>query len=158
MKDSKHSKNINYFDDKKVTQELLKEIEERKEGKRKNPSDFIIKEFFRTFERIMTKHSYKNYSEGWKQDFFSRANFLFVKHWWKFNPKKQQKNYYQREGKKIYKDEKDLLGAHNWFTLLIITAIHDIIRFKKKRKKAEDKMIFLSDKSLKEEVNHHHIF
>ena len=145
----KRNTDRDYINDKELTDELLKEIEEFKEGKRKGASEYLGEAFLKTFNKIMTKHSYRNYSEDWRQDFLSKASYLFARHWYKFNPTKQQKNYFQKDGKKYLKEEKDWLGAHNWFTLFCVTAIHDIIREKKKEKENLENLKSLSDEKFR---------
>jgi len=142
-----------YIDDKKLTATLLKEIEEYKQGKRKGASEELGEAFLKIFNKIMTKQSYRNYSDDWKNDFLSKASYLFARHWHKFNPYKQQKNYFQRNNKKYLKDEKDFEGALNWFSLFCFTAIHDIIRERKKEKEEKENMCSLYDRELKRQLN-----
>jgi len=142
-----------YIDDLKLTKQLLKEIEEYKQGKRKGASEELGKVFLTTFNKIMTKSSYRNYSDDWKNDFLSKASYLFARHWYKFDPLKQQKNYYQKNGKKYLKPKEEWRGAHNWLTLFCTTAIHDIIRERKKEKEEQENLVSLYEKEFQKQLN-----
>jgi hypothetical protein len=144
------NKSRDYVNDKELTDLLLKEIEERKQGLRKGPSNELAEKFLLILDKILTSYKYKNYTDLWKDEFKSFAIYLFAAHWYKFKPERAQKNYYTRNGEKILKDEKDFEGAVGYFTLLVTTAIHDTIR---KLKAEREKIHFLEDE-LKEELKH----
>ena len=121
-----------YIDDLELTKQLIKEKEEFQQGKIKKPSENLAKKFLLVLNKVLTSSKYSGYTLDWKNDFKSKAHELFVKHWYKFNPERIQKNFYQKDNKKILKKEEDYKGAHGWFTLLITTAIHDEIKRHKK--------------------------
>lgn len=146
---------MNYFDDLKMTKLLMKEIEERKQGKRKGPSDELGKAFLQVLEHTLTSRKYRNYTDDWKDEFRGLAIEKFLKHWYKFNPERIQKNYYQREGKKYLKDKSEWKGAHTFFTQMVISSIHDIInKFKKYHGRIED-IAESYDRMLEQEINNH---
>jgi len=130
---------MEYFNDIEMTKLLIKESKERLEGKRKNPSDKITKAFLDILEHTLTSRKYSGYTPEWKDEFRGLAHEKFVKHWYKFDPKRAQKNYYQKNNEKFLKDEKEWGGAHGYFTTIVISSIHDVIRkFKKERQDREE--------------------
>jgi len=131
--DKNKDKNF-YMDDLELTKMLLEEQKEFLEGKRKSASNDLAKKFITVLEHYLTKHNVSGYSKNYKDEFRSKAYILFVKHWFKFDPKKARLNYYQKDGELYYKEEEELKGGFGWFSLFSSTAsIDEIKRLKKIR-------------------------
>ena len=144
---------MEYFNDLEVTKQLLREIEERKKGIRKNPSDDLIRIFYDILYRIMDSKKFRNYTEDWKDEFVSQSIEKFLRNWYKFNPLKIRKNYYQRNNKLFLKDKNEWKGAHTFFSTIIHSSFFDIIRKFKKYEEFQKEMIKSYDVLLEQEVS-----
>jgi len=123
-----------YFDDVKVTELLIKEIEEYKQGKRKSPSNELTQYYLDVVNNILKSSKYTFYTEDWKEEFLSYASYKFVRYWHTFKVNKSKSNF--KNGKL---KTKNLKGAYNFFTSLAISAIHYVIRnFNTERKNKEE--------------------
>jgi hypothetical protein len=129
---------IDYIDDKELTKKLLLEIENYKSGKQKTASNDLAVCSLRILERILSRRNFKNYTDDYKDEFRSKAHFLFAKYWHRYEPEKVRKNFYVKDGIKYLKDKSEWQGAFSWFTLLSWTACTDEIKrlnkLKEKRK------------------------
>jgi hypothetical protein len=140
-----------YFDDIKITKLLIKEAKEKLEGKRKQPSDEITQSFIDILEHSLSSRKYSGYSPEWKDEFRGLAYEKFVKHWFKFKPDRAQKNYFQRNNEKILKEKEEWGGAHGYFTTIVISSIHDIIRKFKKEKENRENLVVSYNKLWEQE-------
>jgi len=140
---------MNYIDDKELTKLLMKEIQERKDGKRKGPSNELTEKFLLIYNKILTRNNFSGYTNAWKNEFYDKATMKFMRNWYKFNPKKIQANY--KKGQYIG----PVKGAHTFFTTIVFSSIFDVIRKNKKMEKMLDKIKSLYDDELKRELNQH---
>lgn len=143
--------NSDYIDDLVLTKLLLKEIKEFKNGERKSASNELASHFLLILARIMKRGNFKGYSPEYKDEFRSKAQILFVKHWHKFKPKSIQKNWYTKNKVKYFKDESEWKGAFTWFSLMSWTGCTDEI---KRLNKISEKRKKLIEEENKELVNY----
>jgi len=172
------SKKVNYINDLELTTKLLKESKEYKDYalfkennpggeykyvKREAPSDELCLNFLKIYEGITRKPNFSGYSDDYKEEFFSKAQYLFIRHWFKFDPLKVRKNYVVNPNSKLksvndievkkskngvklkekidageltLKPEEAFEGGFSWFTMLCATACVDsITMFKNRREK-----------------------
>lgn len=134
--DTKEGDNF-YCDDYALTALLLKEQEEFRNGERTSASDEIGTYFLTIREHVLTKRNFSGYSQNYKDEFRSKANELFAKHWHKFDPIRARKNYTQKDGELFLKEDKtEWRGGFGWFSLFCRTAaIDEIKRLNKIRQK-----------------------
>lgn len=149
-KQTKNGEENFYCDDYALTALILKEQDEFRAGERKSASNELAEEFLKIREHVLTKRNFSGYSKNYKDEFRSKANELFVKHWHKFDPLRSRKNYTQRDGELYLKDDvNEYRGAFGWFSLFCTTAaIDEIKRFKNIREKTQ-KIIDESNADLK---------
>ncbi len=128
-----------YCDDYDLTALILKEQAEFRAGERKSGSNELGAEFLKIREHVLTLRNFSGYSRNYKDEFRSKANELFAKHWHKFDPARARLNFTQRNGELFYKEDvTELRGAFGWFSLFCKTAaIDEIKRFKNIREKQQ---------------------
>ena len=136
----KTKKDTFYIDDYRLTKDLFREQKEFKEGKRKQASNELAKDFIMILEHVLTKHNFSGYTKNYKDEFRSKAYELFVKHWHKFDHLKARLNYYQKDGELYLKEDIDeMRGGFGWFSLFSKTgAVDEIKKFKKYREKMQE--------------------
>lgn len=118
-----------YCDDYALTALLLKEQAEYIAGTRTQASNEIGTYFLQIREHVLKKRNFSGYSANWKDEFRSKSNELFAKHWHKFDPSRARKNYTQVDGELFYKeDPAEWRGGFGWFSLFCKTAAVDEIK------------------------------
>jgi len=129
-----------YFDDKKVTKLLMEEIEEKKQGKRKSPSNDLAQYFLDVLYHILSSNKFRNYSNDWRDEMISHSSEKFVKHWDKFNPERIRNNYYMKDGELYLKDKKEFKGAHTFFSTIVHSSIYEIIKRQKRHRNFSEEL------------------
>jgi len=178
------AKKVEYLNDLELTTQLIKEANEYKAYaeykemvnkpsefngvKREAPSDDLCLKFIRIYDGIIHKPNFSGYSPDYKEEFFSKAQYLFIRHWFKFDPLKVRKNYRVspksnmksvgdiqverskngvklkekiEQGELILKPHDEFEGGFSWFTLLCMTACTDSISMFKKRRAQHQELV-----------------
>lgn len=147
-KDEKEG-NADYIDDLVLTKLLLTEMQEFKDGERKSASNELAGHFLHILDRIMKRANFKGYSDEYKDEFRSKAQILFVKHWYKFKPESIQKNWYTKNKVKHFKEEAEWKGAFTWFSLMSWTGCTDEIKRLNKISEKRKKLIEEENQNLR---------
>lgn len=143
--------------------------------KRESPSNDMCLKFMRIYDGIIRKPNFSGYTSEYKEEFFSKAQYLFIRHWFKFDPLKVRKNYRVaphskldsidsiaverskngvklREkidaGELVVKKVEEYEGGFSWLTMLCMTACTDsITMFKQRREKHRELVQSVVDKN-----------